>query len=526
MKRVIAILLSALMIVSLAACNGTAEPSEKTTEQEKTQEAGTAKDESKSEEQTDTATDESYPVLRINQHAFYGGPPKNADIVEEALNKVLREKAHAEVDIVYIQFSDMQTQTNLLLTGGDDSLDILTSFWYASLGELVSNGQVRELDDLLESSGQGIKDLYAPYKEVLDCARVNGKLYGIPAFSAWSSPNIYLCMEETAKKSNVEFPENVTLDELTDILIKMKEANPDKYFIGGSTSPYWIPKDIDYLGDTNYCGVITDPVNSTTVENYYESDYFMNFCENVKKWKENGLISPDPMSNDYATLGNLSHHITEGVTGYGYNMENTIYEANLANTYGGPIVGTEIGPRLLTTGNINTYLWHITSFCKDPEAAMRVLNVLYTDPEAANIFMNGVENVTYVVNENGQLEWPEGVTDNEQAGWFTGYNFSHPNGFLCPTWYNQRTDAYDLMKEDNANAIPSKALGFVCDLSNVSDQYAACANVIAQYYLPIINGVVDIDETLPVFQKALRDAGIDDIVKEKQRQLDAWLATK
>ena len=527
MKRVTALLLALLMIVSLVACTKPSANVETTEENGSKQETVSEKEtEVESEKKTEAEPEGEYPKIRINQHAFYGGPPKNAEIVEDALNKILREKAHAELEIVYIQFSDMQTQTNLLLTGGDDSLDILTSFWYASLGELVSNGQVRELDELLESSGQGIKELYAPYQEVLDCARVNGKLYGIPAFSAWSSPNIYLCMEETAKKSGVEFPENVTLDELTDILIKMKQANPDKYFIGGSTSPYWIPKDIDYLGDTNYCGVITDPVNSTKVENYYESDYFLNFCENVKKWKENDLISPDPMSNDYATLGNLSHHITEGVTGYGYNMENTIYEANLANTYGGPIVGTEIGPRLLTTGNINTYLWHITSFCKDPEAAMRILNVLYTDPEAANIFMNGVENVTYVVNSNGQLEWPEGVTNNEEAGWFTGYNFSHPNGFLCPTWYNQRPDAYDLMKEDNANAIPSKALGFVCDLSSVSDQYAACANVIAQYYLPLINGVVDIDETLPVFQQALRDAGIDDIVQEKQRQLDEWLAAK
>ena len=47
-----------------------------------------------------------------------------------------------------------------------------------------------------------------------------------------------------------------------------------------------------------------------------------------------------------------------------------------------------------------------------------------------------------------------------------------------------------------------------------------------QYYLPLINGEVDVDEILPVFQKALKDAGIDAIVAEKQAQLDAWLAAK
>lgn len=50
--------------------------------------------------------------------------------------------------------------------------------------------------------------------------------------------------------------------------------------------------------------------------------------------------------------------------------------------------------------------------------------------------------------------------------------------------------------------------------------------MIAQYYTPLMNGVVDIDEVLPVFQQALHDAGIDDIIKCKQEQLDEWLQNK
>ena len=60
----------------------------------------------------------------------------------------------------------------------------------------------------------------------------------------------------------------------------------------------------------------------------------------------------------------------------------------------------------------------------------------------------------------------------------------------------------------------------------MADQVTACSNVIAQYYLPLINGEVNIDEVLPVFQQALHDAGIDAIIAEKQAQLDAWLASK
>ena len=52
----------------------------------------------------------------------------------------------------------------------------------------------------------------------------------------------------------------------------------------------------------------------------------------------------------------------------------------------------------------------------------------------------------------------------------------------------------------------------------------ACANVVAQYYTPLMYGEVDIESTLPKFQADLKNAGIDEIIAEKQAQLDAWLA--
>ena len=518
MKRILSVLLSCVLVLSLVACgNGRAQSGDASNTASTGQ---TGESTSGSSE-----VDGDYPVIRINETAFYGEPPANGERIQEALNVILREKAHAEIEFVYVQMSNLATQLNLLLTGGDDSLDLLSGFRYAGVSELVSNGQVRDIDDLLASSGQGIQEIFEEYPEILHCGRINGKQYGIPSVCAWTCENCYLVMEDIVKKANIEFPEKIAnLDELTPLLLKLKEANPDKYFIAGSTSPYWIPKTIDYLGDNNYLGVILDPANSTKIENYYESEYFLNFLENVKIWKANDLISPDPMSNNTAVLGNLSNKVTYGITGYDYNLKNTIYEAEKQNSYDGPIVGTQIGEKYLTTANASTYMWYITSFCKEPEAAMRVLNVLYTDPEAANILMNGLEGVTYVKDENGQLKYPEGVTNHQEAGWFAMYNAARPNGFLCPTWNYSRPDAYELLKEDNAKAIKSTALGFTPDLSAVADQYAACANVLAQYYAPIVNAVADIDETLPVFQQALRDAGIEDIVAEEQRQFDAWRA--
>lgn len=185
----------------------------------------------------------------------------------------------------------------------------------------------------------------------------------------------------------------------------------------------------------------------------------------------------------------------------------------------------QLGDRIMTTNDVTQYMYHISTFCEEPEAAMRVLNVLYTDPDAANLIANGVEGMHYQYDENGRMAYLEGK-DISNSGWTSQSMPLFPNSTLCPLWDFQQETTRELMEQANEEALKSLALGFSFDSTEVADQITACANVISQYYLPLMYAEVDIDETLPVFQQALRDAGIDDIIQAKQEQLDAWLASK
>ncbi|WP_322175452.1 ABC transporter substrate-binding protein [Acutalibacter caecimuris] len=524
MKKFLAMLLVFSLLLACAACGGDGSSSQQSTSSADSSTAGTSSEDAPVESNADVE-DGDYPVLRFNMNTATGDPRSKTSEVMDAINEILREKAHAEIEPVWVTFADMQTQLNLLLTGGDDSLDFFSSFWYQPLGILVSNGQVAELDSLLEEYGQETKELFGDYEAVLDCGRVGGKLYGIPSYTAWTAPNIYFSQKADADSANIDWSKVTDLDSATEAMLAMKKANPDHYYIPGSTEPYWIPKGIDYLGDQNYLGVLLDPEKSTTIENYYESDYFLNIMENVKIWQQNGIISPDPMSCNSATLASMQNGLVSGTTGYSWDAAEFCHQANVSGVYGGDLVGAEISPSYITTGNVTTYLWHITPFCKEPEAAMRVLNLLYTDPEVATIFSYGVEGVTYQLDENGAAAYLDGE-NGQTSGWTGGQSFVVPNGTIVPLWFDQSPDANERIYESNKNAKRSIALGFTCDMEPVADQVAACANVIAQYYTPLMNGVVDIDEVVPVFQKALHDAGIDEIIKCKQEQLDDWLAAQ
>ena len=55
------------------------------------------------------------------------------------------------------------------------------------------------------------------------------------------------------------------------------------------------------------------------------------------------------------------------------------------------------------------------------------------------------------------------------------------------------------------------------------NETTACSNVVKQYAYGLEVGAVDIDTVLE-FQQALKDAGIDKIIAEKQTQLDGIMA--
>ena len=69
-------------------------------------------------------------------------------------------------------------------------------------------------------------------------------------------------------------------------------------------------------------------------------------------------------------------------------------------------------------------------------------------------------------------------------------------------------------------------MGWVFNSAPVANEITACTNVIKEYAYGLEVGAVDVDEVLPKFQQALKDAGIDRVIEEKQKQIDEWLAAK
>jgi len=168
-----------------------------------------------------------------------------------------------------------------------------------------------------------------------------------------------------------------------------------------------------------------------------------------------------------------------------------------------------------------TIMWGIPRQADNPEASMKFLDLMYGDAELVNLLDWGIEGKHYVKVSDNVIKYPEGVNIltngyNLNMSWLFG------NQFLAYTFEGEDPDIWQKMKEFNDQAVKSKAMGFTMDPESVKTEIAAVSNVVAQYYLVLETGSVDPDKVLPEFNQKLKSTGLDKVIAEKQRQLDAW----
>ena len=154
---------------------------------------------------------------------------------------------------------------------------------------------------------------------------------------------------------------------------------------------------------------------------------------------------------------------------------------------------------------------------------MTLLTMMYTDERINNLLAWGIEGRDYVVVD-GVAQLPEGI-DNIANLQYHSADFITGNNFLVLPWGAQTADFREQQKESLNNALVSDYLGFACDTSNVTNEIAALSNVIAEYG-PQLNSGHAAPDLLDEYIEKLHKTGIDLVIEEYQKQLDAWLASK
>lgn len=450
----------------------------------------------------------------------FGQTPADIQLVQDEINKIALEKINAKVTLLPIGIGAYADQVNLMLTSGE-KLDLL-SVLYIFFPGFVAKGQLLPMDDLLDQYGQGIKDSLGPV--YIKSGIVGDSTYAVTTNRDLAGGTGLVMKKELVDKYGIDVSKIKTFDDMEAVFATIKENEPDVVPLVPSTVGLGV------MDRYNTYDVLTDGFGvlmnygqdeKLNVVNYAETDEFKLLTETARSWFEKGYILKDAATTQEAgpTLvksGRAFSYISPSKPGLAEQ------ESRMAGT---EMVVAQIQPDRASTTTTQTFQWTIPSTCENPEVAMQFLNLMYTDKDIVNLLSWGIEGKHYVVKEGEVIDYAEGV-DASNTGWGLNTAWQFGNEFIGHVWASDDPEIWNKTKAFNDGAIKSNAIGFTPIAENYKNELAACTNVRNQYYIALLSGIVDPTTVLPEFIKALKDAGIDTIVAEKQKQLDEWLATQ
>ncbi len=513
-KKIMALLLTAAIAVTiLGACGN----SEKIND-------GTAN----AADGTNAGAEAQEDMAEISIMAMALGPMGDGkNEVVYAINAITEKIINTHVNITYVEVGSYAQQLSLAITGNEKvDLCMVVPIPAGSFSTLVAQNQLVSLNDLLPE--------YAPETvstvgQLIKGATVNGNIYAVPTYRDLSSKLYIIARKDLLESADRldAFNNMKTWTDYENIMSDVAEKNPDIVAIGNADSQGTLITSggcdvgadnfsdngiFDTLGDLYK--IIKVDANGKVYDNF-ETDSFKNAITRANKWYKEGLVYKDAAtSKDVADTLMKSNAIFSYV-----NMgETNVVAAKSANA-GSEVVVKEVAAFPVTTSATTMFCWGVPVCSKEKEAAVKFLNLMYTNKDIMNLLAWGVEGRDYVVKD-GVANYPDGVTIQNVA--YHSDEFLWGNSFISLPW-SSSADAKQIAKANFDAAPISPYLGFSCDTTKVSNELTAIQNVLSEYEPGLESGTTNnYDE----FIKALKEAGIDKVITEYQTQLDAFVAAK
>lgn len=449
--------------------------------------------------------------------------------VEAAINAITEELIGVHVNMTYVELGAYANQLTMGISGGEQiDLAVLTPSPSASFQTLLSMGGLTDITSYIQ--GTELEEVVGDY---LKATTVDGKVYGVPAYRLLSSSQYIVMRKDILEDLGlVELAENMTTwEEFEQICEAVLQSDYDLAPIGASGNTgrlSFLDADNDF-SDTFIYDDIADSLaliavdlddENATVYNFYESEAYKKMLERQKEWYDKGYMYKDSaITEDTGDSLIKTGAIFSYVIGGEYGIEAT----RKANT-GYDCVCVPIVDLPIATTTCTKFVWTVPACAVEVEAAVKMLNLMYTNSEIANLFAWGIEGEDYVVLDNGNADFPEGIT-TENVNYHTS-DYMYGNQFLIRPWgADAEPDLREIQSGIMDNATISPYIGFTCDTSVISNQIAACNSVLSEYRAALQSGSVDL-ELYDTFIEELHKAGADEIVAEYQKQLDEWLEQK
>ncbi|MFA6505438.1 MAG: ABC transporter substrate-binding protein [Treponemataceae bacterium] len=441
--------------------------------------------------------------------------PPDLREVEAAINKRFAERIGARVTMRPLPSGVIERQLDMMLAS--ESPPDLFATDIDELHSRVTRNQIRPLDSLLDFAGRNILKTIDPV--YLRVGKIQGQTYAVPPMKDYASFYGALLRSDLIGKYNVDMTRIRRLADLSPVLRMIKEGEEDivplvlsdfRNILSSYNNEY------DNLGDD--AGVLIDFRDPSRVSNLFESRFYSDAVSLARDWYVRGYLATDAdtsreTAEDYLAAGKAFAALCPQKPGFA-GQESRITGYSLRSV--------PLTKPVATSDKVGKTIWAISAKSPRPVTAMRFLELLYTDAELVNLIDWGIEGKHYKRLTTNIITLPDRIGP-APIGYQPNHGWQFGNQFLSYVFLGDLPDIWKKMEDFNRQAIKSPALGFTFDPTPIKSTYQAVRNVMNDYRNGLETGALDPVVALPVFKNKLREAGIDKVIEEKQRQLDAWI---
>ncbi len=461
--------------------------------------------------------------------------PEDLTAVENAANDILVKQIGAKVKLHPLTFTDAPTKGTLILNSGD-ACDVMSFSQFNPFTSAVATGGLADIGDLLQQYAPTVLGNLPP--EAWNAVKKDGKTYGAPVFVGGVARAAFWVRGDLTDKYKFDWQKATKIEDwepFFDAVLKGEGGNVIPLI---SSDPYWgrqwwpnyygydpISENIGAPGSRGMVGVKLDDPSLKVVPVAFTPEY-KQAVELARKWYQKGyFLKTPPIDSEMIALRSQLKFAAFEVP-FGGNWSTKAMAANEWNAK--PIhTGFFQDKMVLGTGSILGAVYGVCGVSQHPAESVKFIEEMNKNVDLLNLFNYGIEGKHWVWKdkENKIVGYPDGV-DGNTVGWNPNTYWQFGDKRLVYLTTPDDIGVLDRDAADLKNAIISPLLGFVPDLEPIQNELAQLSTVAKQYCDPLDKGLVDVDTGLQECQNQIKSAGIDTIVAELQKQIDAWKATQ
>ncbi|MDL2233103.1 extracellular solute-binding protein [Ruminococcaceae bacterium OttesenSCG-928-L11] len=368
------------------------------------------------------------PVIVLYQNSGAGtGAGSEAGSNPEDLKMVqdyILEQTGVWLDARLAPKEGAKEKLTMLLASGEQ-LDL----WYDNWMTYYKNGIITPLNDLLNEA-PAVVNAWEPWGSWPSMTDPDGSIWGVPRMTP-TTPYPVFVREDYLQQMNLSQP--TTLEELEDYLYKVKALDP---YGNGQTIPLITRgSNLNALEFSFVSGFV-----ETGRGNFLDSDGkikplqlapgYVDFLAKMNQWYKDGILHKENIGWDTSTVRDYIGRGAVAATATWYSDVSNFSETMRQNVPGASFGVYESGvtgpngqkSQTISRGSTTGLL--LSSKCKNPEAAISLINWMYSDWENYQTGVNGLKDVhwKYSDAENAQqnkLTVPIPKSEGGTVGYFS-----------------------------------------------------------------------------------------------------------